>query len=165
MENQIKAISHHHHYSISMSGDVRNSSGKILKPRLRKKTGYYAVILYKPQRTYQVHRLVAEAFIPNPENKPEINHCNGDKAHNFYSNLEWATHSENEKHSYRVLGKVPSYGKSSLCLKIKVIKGNLSQEFESINEAIRNTGYSRLLIKRFINQSRVDPDGFSWYNT
>lgn len=158
-------IKGHTGYFIDTNGVIYNSHGKIIKPRIRKSTGYYAVVLYKPKKSHYVHRLIAEHFIDNPNNKNQVNHKDGDKSNNTIDNLEWVTHSENELHSYRVLGKKPTYGKSSLCIKIKAVKGDIIQEFESMNDAIGNTGYSRVLIRKFINQSRKDPDGFSWYNT
>jgi HNH endonuclease/AP2 domain len=59
-----------------------------------------------------VHRLVAEAFIPNPEGKPCVNHKDGNKKNNAASNLEWVTYSENHEHAYRVLGRKTSAGQS-----------------------------------------------------
>lgn len=70
--------------------------------------GYPKIALSKDgrSRTYPIHRLVASTFIPNPENKPQVNHKDGNKKNNAVSNLEWATESENLLHSYRELGRV-----------------------------------------------------------
>lgn len=83
-------------------------AGFVLKNNMNR--GYCSVQLHngKSAKSMRVHRLVASAFIPNPENKPHINHINGIKHDNRIENLEWCTPSENEKHSYDVLGKISS---------------------------------------------------------
>jgi hypothetical protein len=60
-------------------------------------------------RWYKLHRLVALLYVSNPENKPEVNHLDGNKANNHFSNLAWCTHKENIQHSFDVLGKKNSY--------------------------------------------------------
>lgn len=94
-------------YLISPNGDVystrrRGCNGQYLKPHLNS-NGYLKVDLRKgKERTLKlIHRLVAEAFIPNPDNKPCVNHKDGNKHNNDVNNLEWCTYSENMKHAFR----------------------------------------------------------------
>ncbi len=96
-------------YSVSNTGLVRRvkgkwSSGRILKQHDMK--GYRHVSLCKQGKCkgYIVHRLVAQTFIPNPNNHPMVNHRNGDKKCNLVYNLEWCTHQQNVDHSIYVLG-------------------------------------------------------------
>ena len=84
----------------NIDGKVRNTkTGRILKP-IKNKHGYCVVSLYKDGQAQRlsVHRIVAEVFIPNSENKPYVNHINEDKTDNRVENLEWCTASENALH-------------------------------------------------------------------
>ena len=77
-----------------------------------KKTGYYLIHLSVKNKSYTklVHRLVAEAFIRNPKNKPEVNHKNGKKYDNDVTNLEWVTEKENMRHAYKIGLNKPKIG-------------------------------------------------------
>ena len=91
-------------YSVSTSGHVRNDvTGKVLKNTL-KNDGYLCVHLSHQNhaRMIMVHRLVAEAFIPNPNGLPVVNHIDGNKNNPTVDNLEWVTFSDNSKHAYRI---------------------------------------------------------------
>lgn len=97
-------------YEVSSAGRVRRN-GKILKQSNR--SGYLGLSLSKngERKSYTVHRLVARAFIPLGNHKPCVNHIDGNRQHNWVSNLEWCTYSENELHAYEALGKVNSHSK------------------------------------------------------
>ena len=105
------------YYQISNRGNIKsyhkNKNGKLMKITIQKtKYNYvYSIVgLTKDNQCvlFKVSRLVALHFIPNPENKPEVNHINNDSLNNYYKNLEWATHKENMQHSYNQsrLGKL-----------------------------------------------------------
>ena len=119
-------------------------SGIILKPADNQK-GYYFVNLSRDNKTAQkyVHRLVAEAFIPNPENKPTVNHINCDRSDNRAENLEWTTYRENNNHSIKVMkdaGKSKRNNRLSKIVQQIDLQGNVIKEYPSGREAQRKTG-------------------------
>ena len=101
------------YYEVSNLGRVRSLDrvdsvgrvriGKILK-QSAKNNGYMHLVLSANgiKKNAHAHRLVAQAFIPNPLNKMDVNHIDGDKTNNKVDNLEWATRSENQKHAYDI---------------------------------------------------------------
>lgn len=96
-------------YEVSDDGKIRRNGHE---KALSNCQGYYKLDLYKDGKriTRRVNRLVAEAFIPNPNNLSEVNHKDGDKHNNSVDNLEWVTKSENMRHAYHTGLAKPSYG-------------------------------------------------------
>lgn len=133
-------------YSITKDGKVwSHVRNKFLKDDLRGK--YYAVKLGKYGKKISVHRLVAIAYIKNPENKPYINHIDGDKLNNNVSNLEWCTARENIHHAQmNGLMKVRTYP-------IKKRQKISDEEAERICNAYKN-GYSVLKLAKDYNVIR-----------
>ena len=98
-------------YLVSNTGRVRRRTSN--KDRsTRDRDGYPSVDLYScgERKTKRVHRLVAETFLPNPDNKSEVNHIDGNKHNNNVSNLEWVTPKENCEHAWQSGLARPSYG-------------------------------------------------------
>ena len=108
-------------YLVSSKGRVFSKySNKILKPDISN-CGYLRVDIYKNKKhkKISVHRLVAIAFINNPNNLPEVNHKDGDKTNNSVENLEWVTSSENDYHAYLTGIKSAKHGDESHLAKYK----------------------------------------------
>lgn len=117
MEEVWKNINGYEHYQVSNLGNVRSLNrtvvningvksklkGKLLKPQ-KYSNGYLFVKLGRGE-SYLVHRLVASAFIINADDFSQVNHIDGDKSNNKYSNLEWVSCSQNHKHSYQNLNR------------------------------------------------------------
>lgn len=95
--------------AVTVGGNIVCDNGAVISRLGRRlavqisNAGYARVELHDRNvaRKYSVHRLVAEAFVPNPEGKPHVNHIDGNKLNNAASNLEWTTQSENQLHAYR----------------------------------------------------------------
>ena len=88
-------------YEVNEMAEVRNGAGKIIKYRCENSCGYQRVGVRVKQKLIRLllHRVVADAFLPNPEGKRCVNHKDGDKMNNTVENLEWVTDSENQLHA------------------------------------------------------------------
>ena len=116
----------------------------------------YQPVKDNKKKEYKAHRLVAKAFLPNPDDKLEVNHIDGDKHNNRIDNLEWATTSENQVHAHYVLGKG-----------IKAIKqlarnGNYIRTWRSIKEASATLGIDASDISNASRGKRLSAGGYKW---
>lgn len=115
MEEQFKNITGFENYSISNFGNVANvKTGRILKPSINE-NGYNKITLSlnNQKHTKKIHRLVAEAFIENPNNKPCVDHIDNNQLNNHIDNLRWTTISENNMNAS--LSKANSSGVKGVC--------------------------------------------------
>jgi len=162
VQKQIKGFEK---YYISSTGVVFSTSkNKELKSSKCPK-GYERIWLYNMngRSTKKVHRLVAEAFIPNPLNKEQVNHIDGNKSNNSVENLEWSTPKENVNHARRDLKHKNSEGsKNPLSKGIYAIKdGEIKKSFGSINEAKRE-GFNIGNISRCLKNKSSTHCWFYW---
>ena len=150
-------------YAVNTDGYVwSHKRKKYLKPRYTKKG--YARVHLGINTDYYVHRLVAETFIPNPYNLPEVNHIDGNKLNNDFSNLEWCTHQQNID-AYRKLEKYHPRGGRHV--KQYDMNGNFIKEYPTIAAAQRFVTpqipkNSQLRAKMARNPGGCQSHGYIW---
>ena len=129
-------------YEVSKDGRVRNKETGHIKSPSRGGLGYPVVSLWKDDKQYlrTIHILLGRTFIPNPDNKPQINHIDGNKENYNLENLEWVTPLENMSHARRT-GLHKSDGDKAVLQFTK--NGSLLHEYKSASEASRATGINR----------------------
>lgn len=138
-------------YMVSSYGRVKSiKSGLILKPTIKNCNGLQLNLCKDGvAKKFQVGRIVAMAFIPNPENKPEVDHIDGIRHHNFVENLRWCTHDENMNYELAIANKTkypyPIQGFGS--------DGMVVVEFENYKDAAKR-GFARALIKKSIETGK-----------
>ena len=166
-------------YQVTNFGNVwslnyyRSGKPKLLKPG-KTKNGYLLVSLYKngKRKSYKVHRLVSEHFIPNPNNLPCVNHKDEDKTNNFAGtpendykdgNLEWCTHEYNTNHGTRNkrIAKSNTNGKRSKKVLQFTLDGEFIREWPSTAECGRN-GFNQRNIVSCCNGKLKQYKGFIW---
>lgn len=149
-------------YQVSSLGNVRSCEHVCTHPKSKTGTcirksrilhqcddtsGYYRVTIQvnKLRADYNVHRLVAEAFIPNPDNLISVNHKNGNKHDNSIDNLEWMSYSDNTRHAHKT-------GLNSHHISIKCIE--TSEIFSSLSDASKAFGCSYETMSAYIQGKR-----------
>ena len=155
-------------YKVDENGNVFSVRNNKLLKRMMFPSGYEYVHLCNGKgktKLFRVHRLVAETFIPNPNNLPEVNHKDGDKLNNNVKNLEWCTNLENMRHSVETgLRNIKGENNPSAKLTVKDVINirkeyiPKSKEFGTVALA-RKYGVTNVMIGKIIrNECWIDPD-------
>lgn len=140
-------------YAITSCGKVYSYRRKKFLKIQKQKTGYLMVILQKDRKIKNcyVHRLVAEVYLPNPNNYSDVTHKNKDKTKNYVNNLEWCTHSYNLNYGTRI----PHRYKAVYCVE-------LNKTFNSLKEAAQAFSLSYTNLSSCLNGRLKTFAGYHW---
>lgn len=176
----VHIVGYENEYQINELGQIRtlkdtpkHKKYDLLKPQISKRNGYVYQMLYKngKKKLLRVHRLVAEAFLANKNNLPQVNHKDGNKQNNCVDNLEWCNQSTNMKHAYKNGLQKPSENQKQSIINTNKLKqkkvfqikdGKIINVFSGISEASRKTKISVSCISRCCNLKRKSTNGYEW---
>lgn len=148
-------------YDVDEYGNAYNPKGKLLKQYCKRGYMTIAPIIDKKHVTCGIHRLVATKYIPNPENKPEVNHIDGDKTNNCVTNLEWVTRSENRLHALNTGLVVPGVNSGRKSKEILCVE--TGKIYKSAHDAERDTGIYHAGIIAVCNKTKQKTaGGYHW---
>lgn len=149
-------------YEVSNLGRIRRV--KIMEPS-KKKHGYMQISLVDRngvRKSLRLHRIVAEAFIPNPENKPQVNHKDENPINNRAKNLEWATAEENTNYGSRNARASAKNGSKTPVLKIDPKTMKILSEYPGQSSAARDTGICVSCINACLRGKQKCAGGYLW---
>lgn len=136
-----KDVYEYDNYEVSNTGLIRSKKSNKLRKVFISDNGYPVITLSKNNKakTFKLHRIIANAFIPNPDNKPLINHIDSNKQNYSIENLEWCTSKENSKHAYDS-GRINTFRMKTLINSLKKLKedNNITSAEDLIN-TLENT--------------------------
>lgn len=156
-ETDFKKIKdYEHEYAINKEGKILSLLTDQYVETAVDTKGYLTVNLYKDgkRKTKRVHILVAETFIPNPNELPVVNHIDGNKTNPNYENLEWTSYSENTLHAHKTGLQVKTSNK-------RVVRGD-GRVYPSITQAAIENNITKSAISKVVNGARKTAGGHTW---